>query len=291
MPPDALKECGIGSNEKDPFKPINQPDYQEIQNSELYNAMIYPYSRMVLKGMLWYQGESNAYRNRDKYICLFSTMIRYWRNLWHTRTGGITDINFPFGFVQLSTDERTGTIIGGFPWIRWYQTFGVGYVPNEVVPNVFMATAMDLRDDDGNIHPRTKADIGYRLARAGLAVAYKQNVEYLGPIVSSVVLSSDKTTIDITYGNVTSIEFRNSAGFEVCCGEKLSCLDDNQWAAAPATPKSSLTITLAVPITCASKEVHGVRYLWRETPCPFQQAAVYSGTDANLPSPPYITVF
>jgi hypothetical protein len=66
-----------------------------------------------------------------------------------------------------------------------------------------------------SIHPRTKADIGYRLSRAGLAVAYKQNVEYLGPIVSSVVLSSDKTTIEITYGNVTSIEFRNSAGFEV----------------------------------------------------------------------------
>ncbi len=66
-----------------------------------------------------------------------------------------------------------------------------------------------------SIHPRTKADIGYRLALAGLAVAYKQNVEYLGPIVSSVVVSSDSTTIDITYGNVTSIEFRNSAGFEV----------------------------------------------------------------------------
>jgi len=43
-------------NEKDPVKPANQPDFQEIQNSELYNAMIYPYSRMVLTGILWYQG-------------------------------------------------------------------------------------------------------------------------------------------------------------------------------------------------------------------------------------------
>jgi hypothetical protein len=39
------------------------------------------------------------------------------------------------------------SVIGGFPWIRWYQTFGVGHVPNNVVPNVFMAAAMDLRDD------------------------------------------------------------------------------------------------------------------------------------------------
>lgn len=39
-------------------------------------------------------------------------------------------------------------ITGSFPMIRWHQTLDVGYVPNNVVPNVFMATAMDLRDDD-----------------------------------------------------------------------------------------------------------------------------------------------
>lgn len=92
-------------------------------------------------------------------------MIQYWRQTWNSRTGGITATNFPFGFVQvsqsivrenstfydlqLSTNERTGTVVGGFPWIRWYQTFGVGYVPNTIEPNVFMAVALDLRDDDG----------------------------------------------------------------------------------------------------------------------------------------------
>jgi sialate O-acetylesterase len=49
----------------------------------------------------------------------------------------------------LSTGDTTGTIIGGFPWIRWHQTFDVGYVPNNKVPNVFMAAALDLRDDVG----------------------------------------------------------------------------------------------------------------------------------------------
>jgi sialate O-acetylesterase len=39
--------------------------------------------------------------------------------------------------------------IGGFPWLRWHQTFDVGYTPNNVVPNVFMAVALDLRDDEG----------------------------------------------------------------------------------------------------------------------------------------------
>jgi sialate O-acetylesterase len=41
------------------------------------------------------------------------------------------------------------TIVGGFPWIRWHQTFDVGYAPNNVVPNVFTAVTLDLRDDVG----------------------------------------------------------------------------------------------------------------------------------------------
>jgi hypothetical protein len=66
-----------------------------------------------------------------------------------------------------------------------------------------------------SIHPRTKADVGYRLSRAGLAVFYKQNIEFLGPIVSTAVVSAGNTNIDITYMNVTGIELRNTAGFEV----------------------------------------------------------------------------
>ena len=76
-------------------------------------------------------------------------MIEAWRTIWNTRTQSITDPTFPFGFVQLSTADKTGKVVGGFPWIRWHQTFDVGYVPNNVVPNVFMAVALDLRDDEG----------------------------------------------------------------------------------------------------------------------------------------------
>jgi hypothetical protein len=39
------------------------------------------------------------------------------------------------------------TKVGGFPVIRWHQTFDFGYVPNGYVPQVFMAAAFDLRDD------------------------------------------------------------------------------------------------------------------------------------------------
>ncbi|CAF1052728.1 unnamed protein product [Rotaria sordida] len=267
-----------------------------LNNSVLYNAMIYPFTRMVIKGVIWYQGEANVNHNRDKYQCTFLKMIQYWRHIWQNRTYFITDPIFPFGFVQLSTREKTGKIIGGFPWIRWHQTFDIGYTPNNATPNVFMATTMDLRDDGGGIHPRTKLDVGYRLSRSGLAIAYDQkDVNYQGPIVNEIARDSD-ARINVTYLSTfsSSIELRNSKGFEICCQEKQICMsNETAWIAAPANyaVKSPITVKLTVPIICRSKSVHGVRYLWKETPCPFKQAAVYSTADSNLPAPPFIQFF
>ena len=106
-------------------------------------------------------GESNS--GNPTYACKFSKLIQYWRQTWNQRTNGTTDIQFPFGFVQvsfisidqhssliyfqLSTSSNVSTVVGGFPTIRWQQTFNVGYVPNSVVPILSMAVALDLRDD------------------------------------------------------------------------------------------------------------------------------------------------
>ena len=65
------------------------------------------------------------------------------------------------------------------------------------------------------IHPRTKHDVAYRLSRAGLAVAYGQSVEYLGPIVSNVTLSNDRERIYVTYTAVSEFSLRSTDGFEV----------------------------------------------------------------------------
>ena len=121
--------------------------------------------------------------------------------------------------------------MGGFPWVRWHQTFDVGYVPNNVVPKVFMAVAYDLRDDPNGsvelfdlvlsmicscrVHPRYKHDVGYRLSRSGLAVAYGQQVEFQGPIVQNVAYSTGGETVNITYTAVSSIDLRSPHGFDV----------------------------------------------------------------------------
>jgi len=65
------------------------------------------------------------------------------------------------------------------------------------------------------MHPRYKHDIGYRLSRASLAVAYGQPVEFQGPIVRSVAYSTGGETMNITYISATSIDLRTPNGFDV----------------------------------------------------------------------------
>ena len=93
-----------------------QPLTVPVNHSNLFNAMIYPFTRMVVYGSIWYQGklhyqymhyalilsligESNA--GNPSYACKFAKMIESWRQTWNERTNGITDIQFPFGFVQV----------------------------------------------------------------------------------------------------------------------------------------------------------------------------------------------
>ncbi len=68
-------------------------------------------------------------------------------------------------------------------------------------------------------------------------------------------------------------------------------MNDTAWIVTSVAGKSGLTITIAVPGSCVGKQLYGLRYLWRETPVPFKEAAIYSGTDSNLPSPPYLKIF
>ncbi len=66
-----------------------------------------------------------------------------------------------------------------------------------------------------SIHPRTKHDVGYRLSRSGLAIAYGQQVEFQGPIVQNVAYSTGGQTISINYTAVSGLDQRSTAGFEV----------------------------------------------------------------------------
>jgi hypothetical protein len=68
------------------------------------------------------------------------------------------------------------------------------------------------------VHPRDKLDVGYRLSRSGLAVAYGyNNISYQGPIIADISIASDSSKVNVTYSSKVSpnIELRNPNGFEV----------------------------------------------------------------------------
>jgi sialate O-acetylesterase len=114
--------------------------------------------------------------------------------------------------------------------------------------------------------------------------------------------------VNITYTAVSNIDLRNPLGFDVCtvlfpniriivwfsfqvCCVGSNCSNDTLWVPSLVSSKNGLTITLSVNSSCVEKQLYGLRYLWRETPCLFKQGAIYSATDPNLPSPPYLKLF
>ncbi len=152
-------------------KPVQPalPVLQELP-SMLFNAMIAPLVPYALRGVIWYQGESNVHDARQ-YRTLFPVMIRDWRRRWEQG-------DFPFYFVQLANyaaDPATATAIES----RWAE-LREAQAETRHLPNTGMAVTIDI-GEAGDIHPRNKLDVGLRLARLALAQIHGQPVTCRGP--------------------------------------------------------------------------------------------------------------
>jgi sialate O-acetylesterase len=139
--------------------------------AQLYNAMIAPITPYAIRGVIWYQGESNSKLNRaPSYERLFQTLIRDWRDQWALG-------DFPFLYVQISNFTSDAT--EDWAMIREAQLRALQ------LRNTAMAVTIDIGNPD-DVHPRDKVDVGHRLALAARATAYGEAVEYSGPLVRQV---------------------------------------------------------------------------------------------------------
>ncbi|XP_049431493.1 sialate O-acetylesterase-like isoform X2 [Epinephelus fuscoguttatus] len=262
-------------------------DYTCPKNdSVLWNSMIHPLLNMTIKGAIWYQGEANTYHNEDKYACTFPAMIDDWRMSFHKGSGGQTAKDFPFGFVQLSTDIKT-CASKFFPNVRWHQTADFGYVPNERMANTFMAVALDLPDPDsplGPIHPRDKQDVAYRLTLGARAVAYNEKgVAFQGPFPKLIL--DNGTHVIVNYDQKISVK-KSDRIFEICCTQTpVSCGNESPWVAAPIVWSNKTSVKLSTHCE-PSQKVGAVRYAWRDWPCDFKACPIYSA-NKTLPAPPF----
>ncbi len=136
----------------------------------LYNGMFSPISEYTVKGVLWYQGESNT-SNPEEYEDLFTQMIKEWRIK-------LKQENLPFLYVQLPNYMERENIqaAGKWPLLREAQLKALK------VPNTAMVVAIDVGEWN-DLHPLDKQNIGIRLALAARKVAYgdRQSVA-MGPI-------------------------------------------------------------------------------------------------------------
>jgi sialate O-acetylesterase len=131
----------------------------------LFNAMIAPYTRFAIKGVLWYQGETDSDAKRAPYYFrVFSALISDWRRQWG-------EGDFPFFFVQISSFNSTAP---GWPVVRDAQRRTLS------LRNTGMAVTLDVGTPD-NVHPPDKQTVGNRLALAARATVYGEKVEYSSP--------------------------------------------------------------------------------------------------------------
>jgi len=129
--------------------------------------MIAPITAYAMRGVLWYQGEHNANKGHAFiYRRLFQVLIEDWRRAWG-------EGQFPFLFVQLANYE-TGPE-SAWPVLRESQAKALDLTATG------MAVTIDIGESK-DIHPKNKQEVARRLALAARAIAYKENLEYSGPI-------------------------------------------------------------------------------------------------------------
>lgn len=214
------------------------------QASALYNAMVAPAINYAIKGILWYQGESNSGRP-ESYAQLQMAQIEDWRDQW-----GLG--NLPFLYVQLPNFMDANYLPSESNWAELRQA----QLQALSVPNTAMAVGIDLGEWN-DIHPDNKKDVGDRLALAARSLVYGEAIVSSGPLFQSASRSGNKVILSFTHTG-TGLMSRD--------GEDL-----REFALAGADKKFSWATAKIVgdKIEVWNDDIlapHYVRYAWADNP-------------------------
>ena len=160
--------------------------------SALYNAMIAPLVPYAIRGVIWYQGESNASYYADKYEERFSAMIKGWRKVWNQG-------DFPFYYAQLASYKAPHkNPIQKKGWVNNWITICDHQRRTLKLKNTGMAVLNDIGEAH-DIHPKNKVDAGERLARWALAKDYGKDIVPSGPLFKSCVRKGASIVVSFDY--------------------------------------------------------------------------------------------
>lgn len=212
----------------------------------LFNGMINPLLRFQIRGVIWYQGESNATAaGAVQYRALFPSLIQDWRRQWGSE--------LPFLFVQLAGFDANQPEPAEYPWaeLREAQSMTLS------LPGTGMATAVDI-GDEADIHPRNKHDVAHRLALTAAKVVYGEAVVYSGPTYQSMRVEGEQ--IRIEFANLGSgLWIRDKYGYGR--GFEIAGADGRfHWAQARQDGDEIIVSSSSV------RQPTAVRYGWSNTP-------------------------
>ena len=129
----------------------------------MFETGIKPILSYGIRGVIWYQGESNA-THPESHDLLFTTLVEDWRSQWGQGS-------FPFFYVQLpGISNRT----------RWPEFRESQFRCEQLLENTAMAITTDL-GDPRDVHPKNKSEVGQRLARLALSKTYAKPIIPSGP--------------------------------------------------------------------------------------------------------------
>ncbi len=219
----------------------------------LYNSMIHPLQPYPLRGVIWYQGESNAFSVEEaaRYREQFPALIRQWRSQWNAP-------ELPFLWVQLASfgtgvDTGADGTVQASPWsvMRESQTATLS------LPATAEVVTIDI-GDAADIHPRNKQDVGKRLALAARKVAHGEDVVHSGPSLSKVAFADGAAVVEFdTHGGALAVR----GGGDEVRGFVLAGVD-RAFRPARAVIEGGRVVARAEGVSAPI----AVRYAWSDNP-------------------------
>ena len=244
---EALKKAGLKPGQQLPRQP-GSPDswlHGNARPGNIFAGVVNPTLGYGMKGVIWYQGESNASRAFE-YAELFPFMIEQWRKEW--KQG-----DFPFYWVQLADFMAETPEPGDSQWaeLRESQT------KTMKLPNSGQAVITDLGEGK-DIHPKNKHDVAARLVRWALVKDYGMKMPYHSPEFKSLEIQGNKAvvTLDMFGSKLRPFDVNEAIGFAVCGEDKVW-----HWAKGTVTSENQVSLVsdkVAKPIA--------VRYAWANNP-------------------------
>jgi sialate O-acetylesterase len=221
----------------------------------LYNGMIAPIAGFAMRGVIWYQGETNTAYPVD-YRRVLASLITSWRESWGQG-------EFPFLIVQLPNFKGPTR-----DWVALRHS--QAQVASEV-PNVGMAVTIDIGNPH-DIHPTDKQPVGHRLAALAAKMAYGLNVPYAGPTLKSMKVVGKEIVVSFDHADGGLVAQGDLSGFEIAGA-------DGKFVPAAARIDGDAVIVGAPDVSGPEQ----VRYGWANDP----KCTLYN--TAGFPAAPFST--